>query len=136
MPAGLTLWKTGTPFPAEVHDIWCRPRADAPWALQAMLFETEGDRWIFRRDSRIGGSLDRLGHLRDGVPFLVPEVQLLFKSRAQRTKDQADFQNVLPAMPAERIRWLFAALTLHDPGNSWCPVLAGALAGSGDRGPL
>ncbi len=136
MPNGLTLWEPATPFPAEVHDIWCRPRADAPWTLQVMLLETEGDRWIFRRDSRIGGPLDRLGHLRDGVPFLVPEVQLLFKSKAQRAKDQADLQNVLQTMPEDRIRWLLAALALHDPGNSWCPVLADALAGSSDRGPL
>ena len=56
---------------------------ESPWALQLMLNQSdeEGRRWIFGRDARIGGAVSELGLVSaDGVPYLVPEVQLLYKA--------------------------------------------------------
>ena len=33
----------------------------------------------------------------DGIPYVIPEVVLLFKAKARRAKDEADFQHALPA---------------------------------------
>lgn len=124
VPGGLVCWQAGVPFPPDVHDIWCRPDAEAPWALQAMLTETRGDRWLFRRDARIGGVIADLGLKRDGVPYLTPEVQLLYKSKQRRPRDDADLATALPAMSARQVRWLLDALHLHDPGNPWIERLS------------
>lgn len=123
----LRLWSVGQPFPPEVHDIWCRPTADSPWALQVMLMDTRDDRWLFRRDSRIGGPIATLGLKRDGIPYLAPEIQLLFKSKQRRPRDEADRTTALPAMSADQIRWLLDALRLYDPGNRWIPAISARL---------
>ncbi|MDQ3542197.1 MAG: amino acid transporter [Chloroflexota bacterium] len=123
----LRLWSFGQPFPPHVHDIWCRPTADAPWALQVMLMDSRDDRWLFRRDSRIGGPIAALGQERDGVPFLTPEIQLLFKSKNPRPRDESDLTTALPAMSADQIRSLLDALYLHDPDNPWIPELSARL---------
>ena len=38
----------------------------------------------------------------DGIPYLVPELVLLFKARHTRAKDQTDFDGVLPLLAADR----------------------------------
>lgn len=34
----------------------------------------------------------------DGIPYVVPEIQLLFKSKGRLSKDEADFDAILPLM--------------------------------------
>src|SRR5579871_6764013 len=36
-PGRLRPWRSGEWLNAPIHDIWCRPAADTPWALQLML---------------------------------------------------------------------------------------------------
>jgi hypothetical protein len=124
VPGGLVCWQAGAPFPPDVHDIWCRPDATSPWALQIMLMDTQDERWLFRRDERIGGQIATLGRTRDGVPYLTPEVQLLYKSKGRRLRDEADLATALPAMSPRQIAWLLDALRLHDPDNPWIDRLA------------
>lgn len=124
VPGGLVCWQTGAPFPADVHDIWCRPDGTSPWALQAMLMDTADDRWVFRRDARIGGAIADLGLKRDGIPYLTPEVQLLYKSKNRLPKDEADLTTALPAMSPRQVAWLLEALQVHDPGNPWIEHLS------------
>jgi hypothetical protein len=58
-----------------------------------------GDRWVFRRDGRIGGPLAAFGRRdADGVPYVAPEAQLLFKAKNRLPKDEADFAAALPRM--------------------------------------
>lgn len=124
VPGRLVRWKAETLFPPDVHDIWCRPDATSPWALQVMLLDTAGDRWRFRRDHRIGGRIAKLGQTSDGVPYLAPEVQLLYKSKNPRPGDDADLATALPAMSTCQVAWLLDALRLHDPGNPWIERLS------------
>jgi hypothetical protein len=54
-----------------------------------------------------------------GVPYLVPHVQLLYKAKYHRPKDDADFEAAVGLMnPAQR-RWLRDALQIHHPGDPW-----------------
>ena len=59
----------------------------------------------------------------DGVPYLAPELQLLFKSREPRPKDDLDPREVLPELDRARCTWLASRL---PPGHPWHALLAGA----------
>jgi hypothetical protein len=120
-PDGSTfhLWQPGEPLPPAVHDIWCRRNVDTPWAFQLMVLDRDQDRWVFRRDHRIGGPLADLGIACAGLPVIAPEVQLLFKSKGRREKDERDLDRALPLLDARQKAWLRDALRLTDPGNPW-----------------
>jgi hypothetical protein len=121
---GIRLWNRGEALPAVVHDIWCRPGFGLPWALQLMVLEDDGDRWTYRRDSRIGGNIDELTVQRQGMPVLVPELQLLYKSKQPpRPKDVRDFERMLPLLDVEQKVWLREALIISSPDNPWLKVL-------------
>ena len=115
----LHLWPAGEVLPLEVHDIWCRPTTDSPWALQLMLMDHEGESWIYRRDARIGGLIDALGIEAQGLPVIAPEIQLLFKSKGRLAKDEFDLDLALPLLNDDRRDWLINALTVSDPTNPW-----------------
>jgi hypothetical protein len=53
------------------------------------------------------------------VPYLVPEVQLLFKAKARRPQDDADFENVRAALEPAQRTWLAGALRIVHPGHPW-----------------
>ncbi|MEO6398686.1 MAG: amino acid transporter [Tepidiformaceae bacterium] len=118
-PGTLRAWQPGELLPAGVHDIWARPRPNAAWRFQLMLNETKGDDWVFRRDARIRRELGSCLRLRGGIPYLAPEIQLLFKSKSPRPKDAADFEAALPMLGATQRDWLAEALGITDPGNPW-----------------
>ena len=100
----------------DIFDVWVKQELGGPWRLQLMLMESEADRWVFRRDERIGGPVNELGwHTSEGTPVLRPEVQLLYKGRLEgrRAKDDADFAAVLPHLTEAQRRWLGEALRLQ-----------------------
>jgi hypothetical protein len=103
-----------------IHDIWCRPAATQPWALQLMIDNTLGDKWICRRTPSIQRSVATLGGLTpDGIPYLAPEIQLLYKAKGLRPKDAADFRSALPVLSSEQRAWLRAALLQAHPQHPW-----------------
>ncbi|MFF1839892.1 nucleotidyltransferase domain-containing protein [Streptomyces sp. NPDC058231] len=120
-PGTLRPWLRHEILPPEVHDIWCRPGPDEPWRIQFMLDEADGDEWVFRRDSRIRLPLDRLGRVSgDGIPYLEPHVQLLYKAKSRRPKDEVDFTTTLPVLDADRRAWLTETITLaHGADHPW-----------------
>lgn len=120
-------WEAGTVLSFDVHDIWCRPSKTDPWALQLMFAETERDHWQFRRDARLVRPLTTLGRrTEDGIPYLAPEIQLLYKAKEPRPKDEADFFRTLPWLDSERRSWLTQALSLVHPGHRWLRWLEGS----------
>lgn len=117
-------WKPGRNLSPGVHDIWCRPNKDAPWTLQLMVADTSDDQWLFRRDARINRPFTDIGRrTNDGIPYLAPEIQLLYKAKAPRPKDEADFARTLPYLDSESRRWLAQALALVHPGHPWLTQL-------------
>jgi len=72
-----------------------------------------------------------LSHLgSSGIRYLAPEIQLLYKAKAYRPKDQADFERIVPRLDATARSWLRHSLEKTLPGHSWLTVLAD-LEGSG-----
>lgn len=109
---------------AEHHQTWGRDRASGHWRLDVFREPSEGDAWVCRRDERIRLPYDRLiVRTADGVPYARPEVVLLFKAKAARDKDRADFAAVLPRLDRDARRWLADALGLVHPRHDWLASL-------------
>lgn len=123
-PGTLRPWPVGERLPTYVHDIWCRETRDTPWRLQFMLDEADGDTWQSRRDDRIRRPVASLGVVIDGVPVLRPEVQLFYKAKSLRPKDEQDFAAALPLLDAEARGWLDEALEVTAPEHPWRTALA------------
>ncbi|MFJ7904030.1 nucleotidyltransferase domain-containing protein [Streptomyces sp. NPDC096198] len=114
------------PWPAEetlqppLHDIWCRRTPQTPWSVQLMLDEAEGTQWVSRRDPGIRLPIDRLGRTSEtGIPYLAPEVQLFYKAKATRDKDETDFAAALPLLDAPARAWLADAINVISPDHPW-----------------
>lgn len=54
-----------------------------------------------------------------GVPYLVPEIQLLYKAKYHRPKDDADFEVALPLLDSRGRSWLAEALGTFHPADAW-----------------
>ncbi len=116
------------PFPQEAavhHQTWLRDPATGRYHLDVFREPHIGDRWVCRRDPSITLPYEEL-ILRtgDGVPYVIPEVALLFKAKACRDKDEADLRRVLPAMDPSRTSRLSEWLSRVHPGHSWLGRIA------------
>ncbi|GLW26474.1 hypothetical protein Mame01_65160 [Microbispora amethystogenes] len=118
-PGTLRPWPVGEALPDHVHDIWVREHSDGPWRFQVMLDEAEDDVWVYRRDARIRRPLSTLTIREGGVVRIVPEVQLLFKAKSPRPKDERDFAEVLPTLDRVRRRWMDEALAVEHGDHPW-----------------
>jgi hypothetical protein len=126
-PGVLRPWRPGERLPAGVHDIWCRPDADQPWRIQVMLAESSGAQWISRRNPDLARPIALLGDLSgDGIPFLRPEIQLFYKAKARRPKDDVDFTAALPLLTVDQRGWLADAITRTHGPHPWLRQLIGA----------
>jgi hypothetical protein len=121
----LTPWHPGDRLSAPRHQFWARPAPEAAWTLEFLLEDHDSARWLYRRDHRISLLLDRLGRVSAaGIPYICPEVALLFKSSGHAIeRDAVDFEAALPALDVEARAWLWAwlraALTPAHPGHPW-----------------
>jgi hypothetical protein len=109
---------------ADVNSLWCRRASSSRWILELMLDESAGDCWMYRRDPRVFrpiAEIVRRGG--NGIPYLAPELQLLYKARGTRPKDEADFANVLPLLDDRSRAWLKDALLRTLPSHTWLRLL-------------
>jgi Aminoglycoside-2''-adenylyltransferase len=104
-----------------VHGIWARrsARATAPWTCEFLLNEERDGYWVYRHNETVKRPIDEIGAMRDGVPFLRPEIVLLYKSTDDSPKNAADFDVVLPNLEADARRWLAEALAVCDSHHGW-----------------
>ncbi len=83
------------------NNLWCRPAPGAPWALDVTVGDGDDHDWVYRRDPEVRVAWGEAVLTSDaGIPHLAPELQLLFKSRDIRPKDQLDAQQVIPELTA------------------------------------
>jgi hypothetical protein len=108
-----------------IHDIWAHQRTAHAWQLQIMLIDTDGDAWVSRRHAMIRGLRTDLLVQYHHIPCIRIEVQLLYKAKGNRAKDQLDFQACLPLLTRDARTWLRQALQLaHPEGHAWLAFLA------------
>jgi GrpB-like predicted nucleotidyltransferase (UPF0157 family) len=131
-------WKLVTPFEKRLEP-WPRhmqlelPRhqVHAHWEdrfIDFLLTDIEHGVWRYRRDLLIIRAAERMSlQAESGIPFLAPELILLFKSKntstMERAKDQADFENVVAHLEPERRAWLHWALLATSPNHEWIKKL-------------
>jgi Aminoglycoside-2''-adenylyltransferase len=122
-PGQLRPWPAAEILEEPVHDIWARERPGGSWQFQLVLNTSEGGDWVYRRDDRVRFPLSELVWLSEGVPYLAPEVQLLFKSKGVRPKDEQDFRDSLLLLGGRQRRWLRDALRVTDHAHPWLGLL-------------
>jgi hypothetical protein len=119
-PGTLRPWHAGEVLPVGIHDIWCRPGEHDPWRIQVMLEESAGADWVSRRNQRIRRPIASVGLISvDGIPYLTPEIQLFYKAKNSRPKDEADFDAVLPLLTDDQRRWLHDAIVSTYGPHPW-----------------
>jgi len=75
--------------------------------IEVLLNEIEDNKWKFRRDKSIFCELESLwSYSKQGIPFLNPEIVLLYKVSNTREKDQQDFMNVRKYLDDSKKLWL------------------------------
>ncbi len=85
-----------------------------------MVDDTRDEQWLFRRTPAIARPITALGGVTpEGIPYLAPEIQLLYKAKGLRAKDETDFTHALPALSGERRQWLRTALLTVHPDHPW-----------------
>jgi hypothetical protein len=116
------------------HQAWAWEPPAGVWRFDVFREPHRDGRWVCRRDPRICLPYNRIIESgKDGVPFLAPEVVLLFKAKATREKDVADLRAVLPRLGAQRAQWLIDALALVHPGHAWSRDLEEVVRGKQRR---
>ena len=107
-----------------VHEVHARRRDGEPAHLELLLTEGDAACWRYRRAPEISRPRAQAELVSpDGIPFLSPEVVLLFKSTRRRSRDELDFAACLPSLAPEPRAWLLAALASLDPAHPWLAPL-------------
>jgi hypothetical protein len=115
------IWQNAIPdVLAATHQTWLRDPATGSYLLDVFREPHDGDTWICRRDETIRLPYnDIIHHTQDGIPYLAPELVLLFKAKHGRRKDQADFDDTVPYMTPVQRETLAKLLTRAHPGHQW-----------------
>jgi hypothetical protein len=117
-------WRPGDKLELPVHQINAYRVGESEPAFQVMLAESRGGEWIFRRNPDVSMPLSRMGfHPLWGLPYLAPEIVLLFKAKHLEARDRADFDHAIPALNADTRRWLHDSIEKTHPGHEWLKVL-------------
>ncbi len=115
------LWENTAPDAlAATHQTWLRDPATGNYLLDVFREPHDGETWVCRHDETIRLPYNEIiHHTADRIPYLAPELVLLFKAKHARPKDQADFDETIPHMtPAQRTA-LAGLLARAHPGHRW-----------------
>jgi hypothetical protein len=121
---------SGRLFPADhpafdlTHQTWGRSKDSGIYRIDVFREPHENGTWICRRDQNITRPYDTLiARTAHGIPYLMPEIALLFKAKHCRPKDLHDFLGALPLLPAPSRAWLAGTLRRVHPGHAWLAML-------------
>ncbi len=124
--SGLVWPSAGTEVLEATHQTWLRDPASGRFLFDVFREPHEDRTWICRRDESLRLPYDAvIEHTASGIPYLIPELVLLFKAKAVRPKDQADFDGVIPLLGRARRNVLSGWLEQVHPGHPWLAELAG-----------
>ena len=130
--ARLIPWN-GEPLSRPFHQIWARRssrRAETvaefssdPTMLDFLIEDHAAERWRFRRDHRVSRDVMELGSSGDGLPYMRPEIALLYKAKQARHKDREDFRRVAPLLNDAARAWLREAIDMVHVRHPWSKEL-------------
>jgi hypothetical protein len=111
----LSRW-SGRDLSTGENNIWVRRSGAKAWCLDLTVGAGTDTEWVYRRDSSIHRPWSEAIRLSpDGLPYLAPELQLLFKSKSPRSKDDLDAREVVPTLSRPQRRFLRHHLPAAHP---------------------
>jgi hypothetical protein len=117
-------WPLDSPAFASSHQTWAKDPTTGAYRLDVFREKHDGEMWICRRDETIRFRYDEIIlRTADDIPFLAPEVVLLFKAKWVRPKDDEDLRGVLPLFERERRFALRNLVARVHPGHRWLEQL-------------
>jgi len=106
--------------PADRHQIWVLDPTAREWRTDVFLEPGDDQTWVYRRDEQFQlPRREAIGHSAEGIPYLRPELVLLFKAKTTRPKDERDFATALPSLDVHARRSLGEWLERLHPGHAW-----------------
>jgi hypothetical protein len=101
---------------ADENNVWVKASPDGPWVLDIQVGDGDNSVWTYRRDKTVQREWATVVLVSaDGVPYMSPEIQLLFKSKGLRPRDNEDAQRVIPRLSDNQRLWLHTRLPAdHD----------------------
>jgi hypothetical protein len=120
-------WPLDSPAFDAMHQTWVSEPGTGVYRLDVFREPQRAGAWACRRDEGIRLPYERvIRRTGDGVPYLAPEIVLLFKAKhSAEPKNQADFAATLPLLDGAAADWLRWALARVHPGHPWIGALAG-----------
>jgi hypothetical protein len=110
----------GQPVGENENNLWAR-RQPGPWEVDITVGEGDADFWAYRRDQSLTMPwVDAVLTNADGVPYLAPALQLLFKAKDPRPKDDFDAEVVIPTLDDRGLALLHVRL---PPEHRWRPLV-------------
>ena len=91
--------------------------------LEFLFNRAEKGEFLFDSGKGIRRKLTDSIRYRDEIPYLAPEIALLYKaSRHEEEKNRWDFERVYPRMDQDQQNWLLESLkALYPQGHPWIP---------------
>lgn len=104
--------------PAGARQLWVSEGTS--WRTDIFLEPGDGETWQSHRYPALNASLaDIILRTDDGIPFLAPELILLYKAKHQRPKDDLDFATFAPLLGSDQSERLAQWLDVLHPGHQW-----------------
>lgn len=110
-------WETGHYLQLPIHEL----RLDVnDGEMEFVLNEGSATHWIYRRNPAISLPLEQaILSTPEGIPYLAPEIVLLYKSTHLSPKNQQDFDSVINHLSTAQKQWLQGSLRLGGNGHVW-----------------
>jgi hypothetical protein len=122
-------WEEGEWLELPVHQILVRPAGSGrpaseldrrPEEFEFFLNEAVDGVWRCRRNMLVTRPAEEIYQTSSsGLPTIAPEIQLLYKAKRHRPKDEHDFQAALPLLSEAQRAWLKAGLEICHPADPW-----------------
>ncbi len=96
-------------------NVWMKSSPNGPWVLDIQVGDGNEATWTYRRDKSVERQWTSVVLVTDQVPYLAPEIQLLFKSKSPRPKDCEDARRVIPLLDGVQCAWLKTHLPSAHP---------------------
>ena len=124
-PVVFEPWKAGEILEFKIHGSWAREDLDSPWRFEFLLHEIDEGIWSFRYYREVQHPLDQIGNQSpNGIPYLRPEIALLYKAARMREVDDEDFRRVLPHLHTDQREQLSRDLLRFKQQHAWLDLLS------------
>lgn len=100
------------------------PRTGA-WKADVIRSQYDGDTWVFQMDRSVRRPYaDAVALTAEGIPYLRPELALLYKALTARPRDHEDFHAAAPSLTHAVRAWLAETLSvLAGADHPWLASL-------------